>query len=172
MTGSTSVSVGTIKYEGRFDWEGLYQAVADWFEKYEFQWQEEKFEHKGDSQKIEWSGERKETEYIKISINVKFSVGNMEVIDSSNGKIVKGKITVDIDGEVTYDWQGTFEKNNFTQFIGDIYNNYIIDGKIGKYKGKLSDRISGLHSFIKKYLDMETSAHGHSGFLGENKKYE
>ena len=73
-------------------------------------------------------------------------------------------------GQEIIDWEGRFEKNRFWRAMRDWYNKYVIRRELESGWGDtLIYRMTDLQAFIKKYLDMQASAHEWAGYMGENR---
>ncbi len=168
-----------IRYRGLFDFEGLYQAMADWFKRYRYILHEETYKHKvpsplGAEQEIHWYAEIDVTEYIRFRIDVDFHLWDMteiEVVRNGKKKILtSARLEIRIRGKLITDWQGKFEKNRFTRALRHLYNEYMLRREIESYWGDmLIYRMFNLQAYIKKYLDMQAQHSAYEGYLGENR---
>lgn len=168
-----------IRYEGLFDWDGLYLAIADWFKRYRFFFHEETYKHKvpspfGAEQELTWFGEVEVNEYIKLRIRVDFHIWDMtevEVIKDNKKKLLtNARLEIKLKPYMNVDYQNIFAKSKLTRALGNFYNKYAIRRLIESgYGDMLAYRTWNLHAYIKKYLDMQTAWHEYAGYLGESR---
>ncbi len=173
------LSGGTIRYSGIFDWDGLYLAIADWFKRYRYFFHEETYKHKvpspfGAEQELDWWGEIEVNEYIKFKIRVEFHIWDMtevEIVKDGKKKLLtNARIQIKLSGVLTRDFQGKFDKNKWTKALRTFYNEYMFRRLFESgYSDMLYYRMWNLHTYIKKYLDMQTAWNEYTGYLGENR---
>ncbi|MEK6969133.1 MAG: hypothetical protein AABW48_01765 [Nanoarchaeota archaeon] len=166
----------TLKYDGLFDFEGLYAAITDWAKNYGFLWHESDYKHKvpspnGAEQEMRWIIEKKVTDYIQYEITFDVHLWDMQELeieqDGLKKPIVKARIYIIIKGKMIYDWQNKFGGSKFAEKLGDWYNQIMhkdIDSKIDP----LYYRMWNLHAIIRKYFDMQAKKYAYKGYLGED----
>lgn len=167
----------TLKYDGLFDFEGLYAAITDWAKNYGFLWHESDYKHKvpspnGAEQEMKWIIEKNVTDYIQYQIIFDIHLWDMQELeieqDGLKKPIVKARIYIIIKGKMVYDWQKKFSGSKFTEKLGDWYNK-IMQKDIGaKYIDPLYYRMWNLHAVIRKYFDMQAKKYAYKGYLGES----
>ena len=174
--GSDALPKITLRYHGLFDFDGLYAAVIDWAKNEGFIWHEKAYKHKvpspaGAEQEIDWEISKNVTEYIKYTILFTLHIWDLlEVEVDADGKkktLSNARIYIIINGSITTDWQGRFEKGSrFAQMLGKWYNK-TVNPVEQMYFDQLYYRIWNLHAIIKKYFDMQTKKYAYKGYLGE-----
>lgn len=172
-------TVGTIRYVGVFDFDGLYEGIVEWFKRYRYQFFDSSYKHKvpspyGAEQELDWYGEKNETDFVKFRIDITVHIWEMtdvEVIQNNKKKVLtKGRMQIKLTGRVIFDWQDKFEKTWFTRMLRDIWVKWLWRREVISIGGDpLTYRMYDLHAYIKKYLDMQTSAHHYKGYLGEDR---
>lgn len=177
MVGKRDLPKITVKYDGLFDFDGLYEAVVDWAKNYGYKWHESDFKHKvpsprGAEHEFKWVLEKKVTGFIQYNIILAFLLRDMIEVEvevgGSKRKLTQARISVIIDGNLAYDWQGRFSGNKFAEKLGLWYSKIMMGDIETKYLDPLYYRIWGLHSLIKKYFDMQTKKFAYKRYLGEN----
>lgn len=166
----------TLKYDGLFDFEGLYAAITDWAKNYGFLWHESDYKHKvpspnGAEQEMRWIIEKNVTDYIQYEITFDVHMWDMQELeieqDGLKKPIVKARIYIIIKGKMVYDWQEKFSGSKFTEKLGDWYNK-IMQKDIESKIDPLYYRMWNLHAIIRKYFDMQAKKYAYKGYLGEN----
>ena len=166
----------TLRYNGIFDWDGLYAAIVDWGKMYGYKWTEKAFKHKvpsseGAEEEIEWVLETKATEYIKYRIELNVHTWDMIDVDIEvNGnkrKLTNTRLYIIFEPIIEYDWQLRFEGSPFLRKLGQLYNK--LTGSIEQvHWDTLYYRTWNLHAMMKKYFDMQSKKHPYKKYLGED----
>jgi len=169
---------GVIRYQGLFDFQGLYQAAVDWCKSHRYWFHEETYKHKvpsplGAEQEMWWKMEAKVTEFFKFYINVKIHLWEMtevEVIKDGKKKILtNARLQIDMHGYVEADWQKRFEGTRFRKMLKRIMTEYVWKKEFTTvYGDMLYYRMWNLHTILKKYLDMQTAWNEYEGYLRES----
>ncbi|HHE36366.1 MAG TPA: hypothetical protein ENL16_00955 [Candidatus Woesearchaeota archaeon] len=157
-----------IRYSGFFDWGGLYRLVWDWLQKRQFRVHEKRYKDKPDTPlgseiEVDVTGEREVTEYYKYKVAVSYHLWESKevpvIIKGKQGRRMRGRIHISIEGEVITDWQGRFKKNGLYKAMGEFLDKVILkyDRNI-KYIDPLDKDLHRLEAEIKKFLKMETQA--------------
>lgn len=180
LTGLGSMSGGTIRYQGLFDFDGLYLAAVDWCKSHRYYFHELDLKHKvpsplGAEQEIWWRMDANITEFVKFDIAVEIHMWEMtevEVIKDGKKKVLtNARIQIDLTGQYKTDYQGKFSKGGkFQVWMGKILTNYVWKKELTTgYGDMLYYRMWNLHTLFKKYLDMQTAWNEYAGYLKENK---
>lgn len=170
---------GTIRYNGLFDFDGLYFAISEWFKKYRYWFHETSYKHKvpnprGAEQELDVHGELEITDFIKfnISLNIRtWDMTEVEIVKNGQKKLLtKARLQVKLFGKIEYDWQNKFTKNAFTRALFRLYYAVFYRKEMTSIWGDmLVYRMFNLHHHIKKYIDMQTQYNAYEGYLGENR---
>ena len=167
-----------LRYQGLFDWSGLYKSMVDWLKKYRFYFHEQTYKHKvpspkGAEQELRWFAEVDVNDYIRFKMTIEIHLWDMtevEVVKDGKKKVLtNARMEIVLLGDLILDWMNKFEKSKFTRALRDFYNKYIIRREIESFYGDmLYYRMWNFHSYIKKYLDLQTQWHEYEGYLGES----
>lgn len=166
-----------IRYEGLFDFDGLYITVIDWAKNYGYWWHEKTYKHKvpnplGAEQQLEWVCEKKVTDYIKYNLWFYVHVWNLtevEVdVDGQKKSLSNAYMSIRMKGTVVYDWQGKFSEGKFFKKLGGWYRGIIFKKEVESvYGDQIYYRMWDLHNILKKFLDMQTKKYSYKSYLGE-----
>lgn len=66
----------------------------------------------------------------------------------------KGKINIEIKGTLIKDPQSKWEISPYYRFWRDVYNKYIIPGRIDNTSEQISGDVVGLKEELKSYLEL------------------
>ncbi len=166
----------TIRYQGLFDFDGLYAAMTDWAKNYGYKWHEMDYKHKvpspkGAEQEWKWQMTQEVNDYVHFKILITshaWDLNEMMVdIDGKKKPLTSGRIYIHMDGTVTFDWQKKFTGGPFAELLGKIYTR-LHDRYRSMYWDTLHYRMYSLHAILKKYFDMQTATHPYKGYLKEN----
>ena len=167
----------TVKYNGLFDFDGMYAAIIDWSKNYGFMWHEGDYKHKvpspkGAEQEFKWVLEKKVTDYISYEILITVHMWELLEVDVDvNGKkksLSNGRLYIWIEPTMFWDWQKRFAKSGkFGNFLGRWYDK-IMQRDIDAYMDPLYYRVWNLQALMKKYFDMQSKKYAYKGYLGEN----
>ena len=165
-----------LQYNGLYDFDGMYAALVDWAKHYGYLWHEVYYKHKvpdqGAEQEMQWDMSKKVTDFIHFTISIKAHVWDLyEVEVTAEGKkkpLSNARITLNINGIMTYDWQKRFQGSKFLVKMGKWYYKLLKKDIESIYIDMLYYRIWNLHAVLKKYFDMQTKAYAYKGYLKEH----
>lgn len=152
-----------VKHGGLFDFKGLYSFAHDWLkEEKRYGIVEGKYNEKvsGNSRDIaiEWAASRMLSDYFKIEISVKFEISKMtdvEVeIDGQKKMMNKGSVEVEIKGALIKDPNSSWDKAPITRFLRDVYNKYVIPGRIDDTEGIIRANVIGFKDELKAFMEL------------------
>src|SRR3989338_4919334 len=179
MSHKEELPVAIIRYRGLFDFNGLYNSMADWFKHYRFILHEEMYKHKvpsplGAEQELYWYAEQEVTEFVKFRIDVDFHLWDMteiEVVKDGKKKLLtNARIEIKLKPILTFDWQDRFEKTKLTRALRNLYIGVIYRREAsGIWTDMIEYRTIGWQAHIKQYLDLQTKWHAYAGYLGEDR---
>ena len=176
MTKDIDLPPITLRYNGLFDFDGLYAAVIDWAKNYGYRWHEKAYKHKvpspkGAEHEIEWEITKEVTEYISYTISFAVHIWDLRevevTIDGKKKNLSNARLYIVMNGKITPDWQKRFNGGRFIQWMGEKYLKWIGDVD-AIYADQLYYRMWNLHALIKKYFDLQTKKFAYKGYLGEN----
>lgn len=156
---------GRIKYDGLFEWEGLYKLIYLWFVERGYYFEETFVKTKiptpmGAENEYELKGWRKSTDYIKEWVRVKihtFEMREVEVIkEGKKKKMVKARMFIDFYGNIEMDYQQRFAATQFGQYLRSFYDRLFLKKEFDSiWSDRLWYYIYKLHAEVKQYLDMQ-----------------
>ena len=155
-----------LKFNGIFDFDGLYKVMYNWFNGMSFYFEEGLYKHKvptpaGAEQDIEWSGWRKITEYTKYWIRLYIKLYDMKEIivikDGQKKKLTKARLMIEFYPSVELDYQARFSKENRLALqLQDFYHKFIIKKNIQNiWEDQIWYYTLKLYTIIKEYMDFE-----------------
>ena len=166
----------TLKYEGLFDFDGLYSSVIDWAKNYGYMWHEKTYKHKvpsvkGAEQEMAWEIVKDVTEYVQYKILFTVHIWDlkeMEVeVDDKKRILSNARIYIWMDGQINYDWQKISKKGGkFSKKLAAWYHK-LTQRDQEVYMDQLYYRMWNLQAIIKKYFDMQSKKYAYKGYLGE-----
>ena len=165
----------TLRYNGLFDFDGMYAAVTDWAKNYGYMWHEVDYKHKvpspaGAEQEMTWLMTKNITEYVRFEILLIVHIWDLtEVQVERNDKQVSlsnARLYILMNGTVKFDYGGIGKGGKFTKWLGEKYYKYTSKNLSG-YLDQLYYRMWNLHAILKKYFDMQTKKYEYKGYLGE-----
>src|SRR3989344_8705210 len=76
----------TLRYNGLFDFDGLYAAIIDWAKNYGYRWHDKAYKHKvpsprGAEHEIEWEITKEVTEYISYTISFTVHIWDLREVE-------------------------------------------------------------------------------------------
>ncbi len=165
-----------LQYNGLFDFDGMYMAIIDWAKHYEYNWHEKDYKHKvpdqGAEQEMVWMMNKKVTDYIHFNIVITVHIWEMyDVAVQAEGKkktLTNARMSLKMDGKVTYDWQKRFGEKGFRGWLGKTYYKLMKKDLEGIYYDMLYYRMWNLHAILKKYMDMQSKYYAYKGYLKED----
>ncbi len=166
----------TLRYNGLFDFDGMYVAVTDWAKNYGFMWHEVDYKHKvpspaGAEQELTWSMSKNVTEYIRFEILLVLHLWDLtEVQVEKKGKpksLSNARIYIVMKNKVIFDHKNIGKGGKFTSWLSDKYLELTFKNK-SEYLDQLYYRAWNLHAILKKYFDMQTKKYAYKGYMGED----
>ena len=174
---NTKLNKITVRYNGLFDFDGMYAAIIDWSKNYGFMWHEGDYKHKvpspkGAEQEFKWVLEKNVTDYVSYEILITVHMWELlEVdveVDNRKKSLSNGRLYITIEPKVTWDWQERFAKSGkFGKLLGTWYDK-IMQRDIDAYIDPLYYRVWNLQSIMKNYFDMQSKKYAYKGYLGES----
>ncbi len=166
----------TIRYNGLFDFDGLYAAITNWAKNYGFLWHEKTYKHKVFSsssaeEELSWVMTNEVTEYIKYEIAIEVHTWDQKDVEvEANGQkktVTSARIMMTIKSTIYTDWQKRFGSGRFAGLLGKWYEKLLTPVE-SVYYDQLYYRTWNLHALIKKYFDMQKDRFAYKGYLKED----
>ncbi len=154
-----------VRYKGNYDFDGLYKLIRKWLDDRRYDYMENVYKDKaaspfGNELELKMKPELKVTPYIKYHVEILIKVFDFKefeaVIDGQNKRISSGRLFIQIQGAVEYDWQKKFGKG-FPAKLQDLMFNKMLKRHFEiKYLDRLAYDVYHLQSDIKNFLKMES----------------
>ncbi|MBI4152678.1 hypothetical protein HY495_03130 [Candidatus Woesearchaeota archaeon] len=167
----------TLRYNGLFDFDGMYAAIIDWAKNYGYLWFERSYKHKvpgpqGAELEFEWVMTKNITEYINYNILIivhTWDTKEVEVeIDGKKKKLTQSRLYIILQGTLEIDWQKRFaEGGKMAKLLGKWTLKVKTPELEGVYADQLYYRLWNLHALLKKFFDLQSKKHVYKGYLGE-----
>src|SRR3989344_900134 len=150
-----------VEHSGLIDFKAFYSFAHSWLEEEGYDVEEEKYSETvaGNSRNIsiKWKATKTISDYFKNEMKVEFEVKELvdvEVeIDGKKKKMNKGKVSVDIKGDLVKDPESKWDVTPFYRFLRDLYGKYIIPGRTSSMEGALVGNVIALKEEIKSFLE-------------------
>ncbi len=151
-----------VDHSGIFDFPSLYSYAHDWLNEEGYGVVEEKYSEKvsgtGREINIEWKASKKITDYFKIEMDIEFEIKEMTdveaEIDGKKKKMNKGKLSLELTGNLIKDHESKWEGSPLNTFLRGIYNKYIIPSKVKSIESKIENDVKELKEQIKSFLSL------------------
>lgn len=165
----------TVRYDGVFDFDGMYQAIVDHLRRHNYWFYETLYKRKpwspmGTELILKWRAERKLDEYYHYTIEFEWhfmDFHHVEVIrEGKKVTLTKAYFWVNIRGTAAADWQALETKsgNAFTKQLGKFFRNHVVDREyLYEYIYPLFDEVQDLADMIKTFCNMEVTRTGKHG---------
>lgn len=146
-----------IKQVASLDFQKLYSSIISWFKSREYKFQEIENTHKetpsGGELLLKLNGDRKIDDYVDYYINIQIRIYDLVKVKLDNKTTEHGDVEIIIDAGAIIDKKDIWKKNKLSEFLGFIYNKYIIKDKINdKYLGSIYLELMELSNVIKSQL--------------------
>lgn len=159
-----------IRYKGLYDLEAIYRAVYNWAVKRGFRYHETRYKNKaqnvrGNELKLKVWGEKEVTEYYKYQFNIYYHAWESKevpvIVDGKQKMMMKGRIFIQINGQVITDWQERYKGTKVREFMQKFLNDIVLKYDIGiKHIDPFDKDLHRLEAEIKKLLKVEAQASG------------
>ncbi len=152
-----------LRYEGLFDFQGLYDLIVGFFVRRNYDYVEKKWKEKdaspvGREITVDMTPFRKVNEYIKYEYTIQWkSIDKHEVEVVREGKPVRlthARMYVSVNAQAEVDWQG-FGKTK--PGLSNFVNKRVIDKELKQYRRNLQREMQSLLDEIKEFLHMEAT---------------
>ncbi|MBT3297816.1 hypothetical protein HN385_02740 [archaeon] len=168
-----------VRYEGLFDFDGLYAAIVDWSKNFGYRWHEASYKHKvpstkGAEQEFKWILERDVDQLASFKILIEAHTWDqMEVVIESDGKqktLTNARIEIVIKPSISLDWQKRFKGGPWKIWdkVWEIYFKLVREELELKYGDTLIYRLYGFQAMLKKFFDMQSKNNAYKRYLGDN----
>ena len=155
-----------LKYKGVFSWKILKRFIRSWFESNNFIFFEKKYKEKPGQYGVELEvtlvGEKKIDGFYKHTVTLDLHIWDsvpVEVIkDGQKNMMDDGRIKLDFDGAVTWDYEGQFEGSTFFKKLESFLTKHVINEDIDSiHWDSLYYEVNRFKNEVENLLNMETS---------------
>lgn len=153
-----------LRYQGLFDFEGLYRHMVSFFDRRKYDYIEKKWKEKdaspvGREITVDMAPERNVTEYIiyRYEMQIKsIDTHKVEVVrDGKTVKLTHARFQIKIGGHVQVDWQN-YGKGH--EKLASFFKDTVMRREINKvHVTALEQEMQQLHDSIQGFLNMEAS---------------
>lgn len=152
-----------VKQAGIFDFKEVYRFAYEWLVDEGYDVTEKNYSEKisaiGKEVEIEWDAKKKISDYFRFNLGIKWHIIGMTSIEvDQEGKKVKmnkGNFELKAKGVLEKDYEGKWEGSPTYKFFREIYNKYIVPGRIEQYGDKLFGEADEFIAQIKSFLAIE-----------------
>jgi len=160
---SDNVFKGKIKDSTIFDFKELYEFMYHWLVDEGYDVIEKKYTEKMDARgkelEIEWNAYKKVSDYFRFRINVRWYINSLVDVEvEENGKkrkMNKGTIEIKFAADLEKDYEHRWENNPIAKFLRNVYDRYVIRGRIEYYEGRIFSETDELIAQVKSFLAIE-----------------
>jgi hypothetical protein len=146
-----------MDHSGMFDFKAMYKFAHDWLSQEEnYDVIEEKYSEKisGNSKDllIKWTASKTLSDYFKIEHKLEYEINKLtdieaELPDGQKKQMQKGKITIEIKSSLIKDPNSAWDKSPINRFLRDVYNKYVIPGRIFSFEQLV---VGDSHKFMEE----------------------
>lgn len=167
-----------IQYKGVWDMQDLVETMVDFFRLQKFKFRELHYVHKtpspfGRERKYIWQAWRHVEDYYKFFVDIymhTYDAKDVEVklLDGSKKIYTKGRLWLQIVGQVEVDYEKKWEGNAFYAQLRNFYQKYVVQKKFeaiwwDELHYKVCNRLRNL---VQQRLKMESEEYEHRYFAG------
>lgn len=154
-----------IRYKGFFDFDAIYQFMIGWYARRKFTMQETLYKDKtqtpaGNELELKTHGKRKVTEFIRYKVSIEYHLWEFKkeevVINGEKKMMTRGRIEININGEVEPDWQGRYNgKTWINKWMGKLLWHLKENEILMEWVDPLDKDLHALNAQMKKLLTSE-----------------
>ena len=163
MVESSEVFSGKVKHKGIFDYKQLYSFCYTWLVDKGYLLLERTYSEKigaeGKEVEIEWECFKKISDYFRFKLKIKWLILRMKDVevekDGNKVGMNKGEPEIKVTAYLEKDYESRWEGHPFWKFLRDLYNRYIIRGRIDDYEARVHGEADEFLAQVKAYLALE-----------------
>ena len=154
---------GKVKQVANFNFKDVYSFIYDYLADEGWEVHERLYREKtiGEGLKeltIGWDISKRVSDYFKYEIGINWIILAMKdvkvMVDGKEIKMQNGTLELNFDAALIKDHQSKWDKG-FMKSVREIYDNYVIAGRIEDYEAYLFEEINELIATVKSYLAIE-----------------
>jgi len=151
-----------LVFNGIFDFPGSYRFAHTWFKDEGYGVNEGRYSEKvsGNARaiRVEWMVKKRLSDYFMIEDEITFEISDLTdveaEIDGKKKKLNKGRVEMSIKAVLVSDWESKWEKTPVYRFWREVYNKYIIPGRVQELKDKVEEDAQTFKEEMKAYLEI------------------
>jgi hypothetical protein len=147
-----------IEKAAQFNMVELYRTLKAWFDLHEYNFIEKEYKEDAVNEKrnvtIKWNAEKTISDYSKFIINIGISLKNYEIIETKNGKLVDGKITIKFSASIASDYAGNYSGKPKLKLSRAIFDKFISTNKKDRLEKEVKQDTEDIFNKTKSYLNL------------------
>ncbi len=164
MSERTTVVPGiSIKYEGIFEADALYDLIFKWLEDHDYDIFELKnvqiVTEKGRDVDIFLEPVKEISDYAKLVVRVIYRLTDVKekevVIDGKKKKVSEGKVEITLIGLMDTDIEERWESKPLYFLMRQIYNKFVYRSILSKHEDQLDEDLTQLSKEIRAFLNID-----------------
>ena len=148
----------SLKQEAKFNFEELYDTLKKHLLKRSYDVTEKTYENTVKEKtnfKIKWKAEKRMNDYTMFKIDIKLKGENTETIQTKQGQLTQGIITIEFEAYIERDYEDIYAKNPFLRFLRATYDKFVIKTKMEAYQAELIDNTHHVFNLAKNFLKQQ-----------------
>ncbi|MFT4250255.1 MAG: hypothetical protein ACMXYD_02760 [Candidatus Woesearchaeota archaeon] len=139
-----------FRYEGEFDFQGLYERIADFFRRREYDfwetgWKEKDGTPQGREITMKFKPDLKVNEYIRYRYEIQFKAVDAHWV---NKNTMHARFHIHVQPKIQFDWQSIgVRKGKKKHFLVRFYENYLFNKEAEHY------HVDAVEQEVQKFLD-------------------
>ena len=147
-----------VQQEAKFNFEDLYDTLKSHLEKLKYTVTEKEYKDiikEKTNFKIKWKTEKRMSDYIRFKIDIKLKGKNTTTIQTKQGQMTQGTITIEFESYIERDYEDIYTKNPFLSFLRAVYDKFVIRNKMESYQTELKDQTYEVFNLSKNFLKQQ-----------------
>ncbi len=151
-----------ITYNSVFDMHELYRHIRSWLDKNGYVTFEKEYrdwmKESGKSASIKLAPWKKIDDYTKFLIEISIKFKDLKEVETKNGIMNKGEVTIVIISYIQTDYEDRWETNFMRRFIRALNDHFFGGEKTEANKKELQDETFEFYNEIKAFLGLQRTA--------------
>lgn len=148
-----------ISKSAQFNMIDLYRTLKAWFDLHGYNFYEREYDDliKGDkkSVKIKWEGQKYVDNYVRYMINLSISLKNYKLIETKQGKITEGSLSIKYEAALETDYEEKWENNPVMKFTRGVFDKFIATGRRERYEKEVIEDTHDIFNRTKSFLNLQ-----------------
>ncbi len=152
------VSSIVLRWEGIFDFDGMYKYMQSWLANKEYEFHEAAYKHKpaelGKEIELEWFAEKKINGYAMNRIDVEMHLWDVNEVEVEGKKLTRARMWIKLSATLILDYEQKWGKNAFYSALRNFFHKHIIKKQIDfVWAESLRLELNKFLEDIKAYLE-------------------